>query len=166
MVLYRKGMGLWSEWYYTTSKIVDGYNKHDPVRAGDYVAIHRSPSLSTNIAFYDSFITSRKYCLPAAGFMSRLLLWCFEFCAHAAVARAAIFIVKFSKCVNEIMFKCKMKSWTVTGVIMWLCVNMAASKEAQIEFCRQFHPFIQQHNADVVHRRSLRGPDHADVTPL
>ena len=34
-----------------------------------------------------------------------------------------------------------------------------ASKQAKIEFCRTFHPFIQHHDADVVHRRTLRSPD-------
>ena len=29
----------------------------------------------------------------------------------------------------------------------------------RLSFCRTFHPFIQHHNADAVHRRTLRSPD-------
>ena len=38
-----------------------------------------------------------------------------------------------SKCVRDVMVKWKMKSWTVTRVIMWLCVIMA-TMQAKIEF--------------------------------
>ena len=34
-----------------------------------------------------------------------------------------------------------------------------ASKQAKIKFCRTFGQFIQQHDADAVQSRALRGPN-------
>ena len=55
------------------------------------------------------------------------------------------------------MFKSKMKAWTVTRVIVWLLCEYG-SKQAKIKFCRTFYPFMQHHDADAVHRRTLRSP--------
>ena len=39
-----------------------------------------------------------------------------------------------------------------------VCVNMAA-KQAKIDFCRTFRPFIQHHDADIMHWRTIRRTD-------
>ena len=63
----------------------------------------------------------------------RWLLWCFE--SHARAQRlhglpSSLFAM-FSKCVSDVMVKWKMKSWTVTRVIMWLLFDhgVEASKD-------------------------------------
>ena len=83
-------MGLWSDWHYTTREI------------GGWIHIITSPSPLYH-TFWCKFKRqhiSLKFVynviliwLPAAGFVRRWLLWCFESRARAAVARAAIFIV-------------------------------------------------------------------------
>ena len=44
-VIWRSGIGIWSEWHYTTSDIGWTHN-HDPVRASDYVSIHQIVSVA------------------------------------------------------------------------------------------------------------------------
>ena len=94
------------------------------------------------------------------GFVRRWSLWCFESRARAAVARAAIFIVcdvfkmrerHHGQMKNEIMNG--NQGDHVTFVWSW-----RRSKQ-RLSFCRTFHPFIQNYNADAVHRRTLRSPD-------
>ena len=48
----------------------------------------------------------------------------------------------------------KQEAWWSSEV----CVNMAA-KQAKIDFCRTFRPFIQHHDADIMHRRTIRRTD-------
>ena len=81
-------------------------------------------------------------------------------CTRAAVARAAIFIVcdvfkmrerRHGQMKNEIMNG--NQGDHVTFVWSW-----RRSKQG-LSFCRTFHPFIQHHDADALHRRTLRSPD-------
>ena len=53
-----------------------------------------------------------------------------------------------------------LKSWTVTGHHgdhMTFVLTCRRSKQ-RISFCRTFYPFIQHHDIDAVHRRTLRSP--------
>ena len=101
--------------------------------------------------------------LPTVGFVRRRLLWCFESHARTAVARAAISIVcdvfkmrerRHGQTKNEI----GNQGDHVTFVWSW-----RRSKQ-RLSFCRTFHPFIQHHDADAVHRRTLRSPDVTILT--
>ena len=81
-------------------------------------------------------------------------------CRCSGCTCCLIFIVaRSSKCVSDIMLKWKMKSWTVTRVIMWLFVWSWCWSKKRLSFCRTFNPFIQHHDADAVHRLTLRSPD-------
>ena len=83
----REGMGLWSEWHYTTREI------------GGWIHIITSPSGQVII------------------------------CIHTPIPE--LFAMS-SKCVSDVMVKqWKMKSWTVTMVIMWLLCDhgVEASKD-------------------------------------
>ena len=98
--------------------------------------------------------------LPAAGFVRRWLLWCFESCARAAVARAAIFIVCHVFKMRERRHG-QMKNEIMNGnqgdhvISVW---SWHRSKH-RLSFCRTFHRFLQHHDADAVHRRTLWSPD-------
>ena len=73
-----------------------------------------------------------KFSLPAAGFVRRLLLWCFESRARAAVARAAI----FTKLHNSWAMFRSIEKWNherLPGRSCDFCVNMA-SKQVTIQF--------------------------------
>ena len=103
--------------------------------------------------------------LPTAGFVRWWMLWCFESRARAAVARAAIFIVcnvfkmrerRHGQTKNEIMNG--NQGDHVTFVWSW------RRSRQRLSFCRTFHPFIQHHDADAVHRRTLRSPDVTVIT--
>ena len=90
--------------------------------------------------------------LPAAGFVLRWLLWCFESractrsgctCCHHCCEVFKMRERHHAQIKNEIM----------NGVWSW-----RRSKQ-KLSFCRTFHPFIQHHDADTAHRRTLRSPD-------
>ena len=99
-------MGRWSEWHYSTREI------------GGWIHIITSPS-----HLFDCLLLALCYD-GCSGVLNRVR-------ARAAVARAAIIVAGSSKCVNDIMLKLKMKSWTVTRVFMWLVCDhgVEASKD-------------------------------------
>ena len=114
-------------------------------------------NLSINISIHNSFITSHQFdCLLLAlyddghsGVLNRV---------HAQrlhVLPSSLFAMS-SKCVSDVMVKWKMKSWTVTRVIMWLlCDHGVEASKAWVFVAHFIHLF----NADAVHRRTLRSPD-------
>ena len=142
-------MGMWSEWHSKTREIGGWIHiitspSGRVRRAGYHMYQYTNPRVmlchsdhrpnALTLLYHTSWCTlkhqhiSLKFInnvtliwLPAAGCVRRWLLWCFESRACAAVVRAAIFIVvRYSQCVSDIMLKWKMKSWTVTRVIVWL----------------------------------------------
>ena len=91
--------------------------------------------------------------LPAGSFVRWWLLWSFELRARAAVARASISIVaRSSKHMTDIMPKWKMKSWTVTRVIMWLVCEHGVEKSKDwvfvAHFIHLFNTMIPKPNTD------------------
>ena len=177
VIIQRERMGLWSEWHYTTREI-GGWIHIITSPSGRVILCIYTPipelcnaikitgqmpsrfyiipsdvNLSTNIS--SKFIYNvTLICLPAAGFVGRWSVWCFESRACAAVARAAIFIVcdvfkmrerRHGQRKNEIMNGNQGNHLT----FVW---SWRRSKQ-RLSFCRTFHPFIQHPDADAVHRR-------------
>ena len=140
---------------------MDTYN-HEPVRPNAFSLLYHTfwckfkhQHISSKFIYNVTLIW-----LPAAGFVRRWSLWCFESRARAAVARAAIFINwdvfkmrerRHGQRKNEIMNG--NQGDHVTFVWSW------RRNKQRLSFCRTFHPFIQHHDADAVHRRTLRSPD-------
>ena len=97
-ILQREGMGLWSEWHYTTREIggwkhiITSTSGHRPnafsLLYHTFWCKFKRQHISLKFIYNVTLIW-----LPAGGFVWRWLPWCFESRARAAVARAAIFIV-------------------------------------------------------------------------
>ena len=158
-------MGLWSEWHYTTRDIggwIHIITSHSDNRPNAFSLLYHTfwykvQRQHISLKFIYNVIL---IWLAAAGFVRRWLLWCFESRARAAVARAAIFIVchvfkmrerRHGQIKNEIMNG--NPGDHVTFVWSW------RRNKQRLSFCRTFHPFLQHHDADTVHRRTLWSPD-------
>ena len=168
-------MGLWSEWHYTMREIGGWIHIiciHTPIpELCD--AIQITSQMPFSLLYHTLWCKfkhqhiSLKFIhnvtliwLPAAGFIWRWLLWCFESHARLAVAHAAIFIVcdvfqirerHHAQIKNEIMDG--YQGDHVTFVWSW------CQSKQRLSFCCTFYPFIQHHDAHVLHRRTLWSPD-------
>ena len=139
-------MGLWSEWHYTAREI-SGWTHIITSPQDDwwYESIHQYHRPNALSLLYHTFWCKSKrqhislkfiynvtlIWLPAAGFVWRWLLWCFESRPRAAVARTDIFhSCGVYKMRERHHAQLKMKSWTVNRVMWLLCEHgVEASKD-------------------------------------
>ena len=148
-------MGLWSEWHYATREIGGWIHNHDrTARVIIYsytnprvVQCHSYHWPNAFLLLYHTFTCQFNTSFDVTLIFHCLLLaLCDDGCSgvfnrvHTHVLPSSQNVTNRERCHSHL----KKKSWTVTG---------------SLSFCRTFHPFIQHHDADALHRRTLWNPD-------